>query len=95
MTRTLIVIMVLAGAIAPACACDGPAGNAIALTTNGNNYTVTNIGRAPVTVTFSAWGKTYSLALAPGQSGTPSSGGLFNLPMKGYQSCVAIPAPTH
>jgi len=77
-----------------ALACDGPAGTAIAISYNGNSYTVTNVGRAEVAVTFNAWGKTYSLSLAPGQSGTPSSGGLFNLPMHGYQSCIAVPVAT-
>jgi hypothetical protein len=76
-----------------ALACDGPAGAAVAISYNGSTYSVTNTSKATLAITFNAWGKTYSLTLAPGQAGTPSSGGLFNLPMHGYQGCTAIALP--
>jgi len=96
MMRNLITIIAFAAGLAPCSAwsCDGPAGAAIALSTDGNRYTVTNTGRQQVTITFAAYGQSYTLSLAPGQSGTPTSGGLFNTPMKAYQSCLAIPVPT-
>jgi hypothetical protein len=86
-TLTAIAATVFAS---PAVACDGPAGAAVAISSNGSTYTVTNTAKVGLAVTFNAFGKTYSLNLGPGQSGTPSSGGLFNLPMHGYQSCTAV-----
>jgi hypothetical protein len=95
MMRTLFMMIAFAACFAPCAAwsCDGPAGGAIALSTDGNRYTVTNMGKAQVTITFAAYGQSYTLSLAPGQSGTPTAGGLFNTPMKAYQSCIAIPVP--
>lgn len=72
-------------------ACDGPAGSIVALTTDGSKYTVTNMGRVPVVVTFTGWGQTYTLSLAAGQSAVPVSSGIFRTPMQGYQTCTAIP----
>jgi hypothetical protein len=95
MMRKLLMTIAFGAGLAPCAAwsCDGPAGGAIALSTDGNKYTVTNMGKAQVTITFAAYGQSYTLSLAPGQSGTPTSSGLFNTPMKAYQSCIAIPIP--
>jgi hypothetical protein len=96
MKRRLFVAVAL-GVVATPCAawsCGGPAASSVAISTNGAGYTVTNIGRAPLQITFIAWGKTYSLALSPGQSGTPATGGLFDSPMKGYESCEAVVVQT-
>jgi hypothetical protein len=71
-------------------ACGGPVGNAIAITTDGAKYTVTNMARQPVTVIFTAWGQTFQLNLAPGQSGTPFGSGFLGQPMHGYQTCYAM-----
>ncbi|MGD0192114.1 MAG: hypothetical protein ABSD74_15350 [Rhizomicrobium sp.] len=96
MKRTLMLAMMLGGIAVPGCAwaCGGPAGAAVALSYNGSTYTVTNISKVPLQVTFAAFGTTYSMSLAPGQSGVPQGGGLFNLPMHGYQSCTAVVVPT-
>jgi hypothetical protein len=77
----------------PACAtaCDGTAGRDVAITFDGQKYTVTDTGRQSVQVAFTAFGTTYNLQLAPGQSDTPRSPGMFSQPMAGYQSCVATP----
>jgi len=69
--------------------CGGPAGNYVATSADGQKFTVTNVGRTPVHVTFTAWGATYELQLAPGQSGTPFGSGMFGRPMTGYESCYA------
>jgi hypothetical protein len=92
----LFVAVALGAIAAPSAAwcCGGPAATSVAISTNGAGYTVTNTGRALLQITFVAWGKTYSLTLAPGQSGTPVSGGLFSTPMKGYESCEAVVIPT-
>jgi len=91
--RCLFIAISLVAGLTPCCAlaCGGPAGDAIALSTDGNRYTVTNMGKIPVAITFASYGQTYSLTLAPGQVGTPTGGWLFNLPMKAYQTCTAIP----
>ena len=92
--RTLtfaLMAAVGAGLLAtPALACGGPAGSAIAVSYSGSSYTVTNMSHVTVAVTFNGWGTNYSLTLAPGQSGVPSSGGLWNLPMRGYENCSAF-----
>jgi hypothetical protein len=69
--------------------CGGPAGNSVAVSSDGQKFTVTNIGRSPVHVTFTAWSATFNLQLAPGQSGTPYNPGTFGQLMTGYQSCYA------
>jgi len=86
------IILAAIFAIAPgaAWACTGTAAMDVAITYDGSKYTVTNVGKAPVVVTFQAWAQSYTLSLAPGQAGTPMTGGIFNLPMKGYQSCTAV-----
>jgi hypothetical protein len=71
-------------------ACGGPVGSAIAITGDGTKYTVTNLARKPVTVTFTAWGQTFELKLAPGQSGTPIAPGFEGQTMRGYQTCYAV-----
>lgn len=92
----LFAAMAAASVVCPlaAQACDGPAGAAVAISYDGGKYTVTNTGRALLQITFSASNTTYSLTLAPGQSGTPASSGWLNVPMKGYQSCTAQALPT-
>ena len=94
--RSILVAVALGALAAPSAAwcCGGPGADSVAISTNGAGYTVTNIGRALLQITFVAWGQTYSLTLAPGQAGTPVSGGLFSTPMKGYQSCEAVVVPT-
>jgi hypothetical protein len=96
MTRNLLLtaatVLALAWARA-ASACDGAASHDVVITFDGQRFTVTNVGREWVQVDFAAFGTTYNLQLAPGQSDTPSTGGTFNLPMNGYQSCVATPLP--
>jgi len=72
-----------------ALACGGPVGSMIAVTTDGTRYTVTNLGKKQVTVTFTAWGQTFQLILAPGQSGTPATSGPPSQLMRGYQTCYA------
>jgi hypothetical protein len=74
-------------------ACDGWAGRDIAVTFDGQKYTVTNMGREWLQVAFAAFGNTYNLQLAPGQSDSPRTSGMFGQPMYGYQSCVATPLP--
>jgi len=85
-------ILLFAGTVG-ASACDGTAGRDIAITTSGQKYTVTDTGREWVQVTFAAFGTTYNLQLAPGQSATPRTTGMLSQPMSGYQSCVATPLP--
>jgi len=97
MKRNLFAIAVGLGVVAvPGCAwsCGGPGAMSVAISYDGGKYTVTNIGRTPLLITFVAWTTNYSLSLAPGQSGTPASSGLFNLPMRGYQSCTAMVVST-
>jgi hypothetical protein len=92
-----ILLATMIGAVAVpggAWACDGPAGAAVAISYNGSTYTVTNISKVPLQVTFNAFGSTFTLSLAPGQSGVPQGGGLFNLPMHGYQTCIAVVTPS-
>jgi hypothetical protein len=95
MTRIGIVFLALAALLCPALAwaCDGTAGRDIAVTTDGQKVTVTNAGRDWVQVVFAAFGTTYNLQLAPGQSDSPRTPGMFSQPMIGYQSCVATPLP--
>jgi hypothetical protein len=71
--------------------CGGTAGRYIAMTFDGQKYTVTNVGRQTVSVAFTAYNTNYNLQLAPGQSASPRSPGMFSQPMSGYQSCVATP----
>jgi len=87
----IAVAAVLCPAVASAC--DGTAGRDIAVTTDGQKVTVTNTGRAWVQVAFTAFGTNYSLQLAPGQSDSPRTPGMFSQPMLGYQSCVATALP--
>ena len=93
MKRVLITTAAVSMALLPAYAwaCDGLAGRDVAITMDGQKVTVTNTGRASVQVAFSAFGTNYNLQLAPGQSESPRTPGMFNLPMQGYQSCVATP----
>ena len=72
-----------------AAACDGPAGKSVAVTSDGEKFTVTNVGREALNVVFSAYDNTYTLTLQPGQSDTPRTSGMFTQPMRGYQSCSA------
>jgi hypothetical protein len=71
--------------------CGGTAGRYIAMTFDGQKYTITNVGRQTVTVAFTAFNTSYNLQLAPGQSASPRSPGMFGQYMTGYQSCVATP----
>jgi hypothetical protein len=71
--------------------CDGTAGRNVAVTYDGQKYTVTNSGRQWLQVTFTAWNETYNLQLAPGQSASPRAPGAFGSFMAGYQTCVAMP----
>lgn len=84
--------LVLAWA-AGAMACSGPAGRDVAIAFDGQKYTVTDTGRAWLQVALTAFGTTYNLQLAPGQSETPRSPGMFTQPMAGLQSCIATPIP--
>jgi hypothetical protein len=95
MRRTFLGVAAILALAWPACAraCDGWAGRDIAVTFDGQKYTVTNLGRAQVLVDFTAFGTTYNLQLAPGQSDSPRTPGMFSQPMYGYQSCVATPLP--
>ena len=95
MKKPGIAAIVTAAVFCPALAwaCDGTAGSDVAVTTDGQKVTVTNTGRAWVQVAFTAFGTNYSLQLAPGQSDSPRSPGMFSQPMLGYQSCVATPLP--
>ena len=95
MKRILTTAAAVSIALLPAWAwaCDGAAGRDVTITMDGQKVTVTNTGRAPVQVDFAAFGTNYNLQLAPGQSDSPRTPGLFNLPMQGYQSCVATPLP--
>lgn len=79
----------------PACAwsCGGQAAHDVAVAFDGQKFTVTNTGREWVQVDFGAFGATYNLQLAPGQSEIPRSPGIFTRPMLGYESCVATPMP--
>ena len=70
-------------------ACDGPAGASVTVTSDGEKFTVTNVGKLAVNVVFTAYDNTYTLTLQPGQSDTPRTSGTFTQPMRGYQSCSA------
>jgi hypothetical protein len=72
-------------------ACDGPAGASVAITYDGQKFTVTDIGRQSVNVAFTTANNSYNLQLAPGQSDSPRTSGMFGQPMSGYQSCTATP----
>ncbi|HLY07368.1 MAG TPA: hypothetical protein VKR31_16600 [Rhizomicrobium sp.] len=87
-----VAIVVLAWA-AEARACGGSAAHDVAVTFDGQKFTVTNTGKAWVQVDFGAFGATYNLQLGPGQSDIPRSPGVFTRPMLGYESCVATPMP--
>jgi hypothetical protein len=78
---------------ASALACDGTAGRDVSIVFDGQKYTVTDTGREWVQVTFTAFGTNYDLQLAPGQSESPRTPGMFSRPMAGYQTCVATPLP--
>jgi hypothetical protein len=93
MTRVLTAVAAVLMLLGPAWAwaCDGAAGRDVAITTDSQKVTVTNTGREWVQVAFAAFGTNYSLQLAPGQSDSPRSPGMFSQPMLGYQSCVATP----
>jgi hypothetical protein len=95
MKRVGIVAIVAAASLTPAVvsACDGIAGRDVAIAFDGRQYTVSNTGREWVQIVFTAFGTTYNLQLAPGQSDTPRSPGMFTQPMSGYQACVATPLP--
>lgn len=96
MGRGMRAAIVFALVMAPAAAwsCDGPAAMSVAVSCDGSKCTATNMGRTPVAVSFQAWGTNYSLSLAPGQSGSPTTPGWLNVPMRGYQSCTASFVPT-
>ncbi len=90
MRRFVLILALSATPFAQAAwACDGPNGGSVAIANDGSKYTVTNVGRVPLQVTFSAYGTTYSLQLAPGQSGTPITSGVHQQYMTGYQTCYA------
>ena len=72
-----------------AVACDGTAGRSVAVTFDGQKYTVSNMGRQWLQVVFTAGSATYNLQLAPGQAASPRSPGTFGQFMSGYQSCSA------
>ena len=78
---------------ADASACGGTAANDVSVAFDGQKFVVTNTGREWVQVDFGAYGATYNLQLAPGQSDIPRSPGVFTQPMYGYQSCTATPLP--
>jgi hypothetical protein len=90
--RGLIAGLALA-AFSPCAAvsCDGTAGRSVAVTFDGQKYTVSNIERQWLQVVFTASNATYNLQLAPGQSASPRSSGAFGHYMSGYQSCAATP----
>jgi hypothetical protein len=71
--------------------CDGVAGRSVAVTFDGQKYTVSNVGHQWLTVVFTAGNATYNLQLAPGQAASPRSSGTFGQFMSGYQSCSATP----
>ena len=95
MKHILIAAAAVSMVLVSACAwaCDGAAGRDVAVTTDGQKFTVTNTGRGWLQVAFTAFGTNYSLQLAPGQSDSPRSPGMFSQPMTGYQSCVATALP--
>jgi hypothetical protein len=70
--------------------CGGPAGKSVAISFDGQKYTIANVGRQQIHVTFGAWNTNFALQLAPGQSGSPTTPGTFPQPMSGYQSCYAV-----
>lgn len=72
-----------------ALSCGGPAGGSVAIAYDGQKFTVTDVGRQSVNVVFTAYNATYNLQLAPGQSASPRSSGMFGQSMSGYQSCFA------
>lgn len=93
MTRILpgvLTLFILASSI-EAEACDGPAGSSVAITYDGQKFTVTDVGRQSVNIVFTTANNTYNLQLAPGQSDSPGSSGMFGQPMSGYQACTATP----
>ncbi|HTT84577.1 MAG TPA: hypothetical protein VMF67_13945 [Rhizomicrobium sp.] len=93
MTRILSNIALGLALLWPCAAwsCDGTAGRNVAVTFDGHKYTVSNMGRQWLQVTFTAWNTTYNLQLAPGQAASPRSPGTFGQFMSGYQSCTATP----
>lgn len=74
--------------------CGGTAGRNVSITYDGQKYTVSNVGRQWLQVTFAAWNETYNLQLAPGQSASPRAPGVLGHFMTGYQSCSARPIPS-
>jgi hypothetical protein len=90
--RGILAVVVLAAFLpCEAWSCDGTAGQSVAITFDGQKYTVSNMGRQTLNVVFTAYNATYNLQLAPGQSASPYSPGIFGRFMSGYQSCVATP----
>jgi hypothetical protein len=89
--RPLCVLLIALAAPCSAWCCDGTAGRNVAVTFDGQKFTVSNVGRQWLQVTFTAANATYNLQLAPGQSATPRSPGAFGQFMAGYQSCAATP----
>ena len=75
--------------------CDGAAGREVAVTFDGQKFTISNLGRQWLEIAFTAGTSTYNLQLAPGQSASPRSPGTFGQFMNGYQSCAATPLPYH
>ncbi len=91
--RTAIFIAITGGILwsGAAFGCDGVAGRNVAVTFDGQKFTVSNVGRQYLQVVFTAGSATYELQLAPGQSATPRSPGAIGQFMSGYQSCAATP----
>lgn len=89
MRRILPGALTLFVLVSQAQACDGPAGASVAITYDGQKFTVTDIGHRSVNVVFTAANNTYNLQLAPGQSNSPRTSGMFSQAMSGYQSCTA------
>lgn len=86
--RTILTALLLWPGVA--WCCDGTAGRDVAITFDGQKYTVSNTGRQWLQVTFTAGSNSYNLQLAPGQSASPRSPGAFGQFMSGYQSCNAM-----
>ncbi len=84
------VLLALALPTAALC-CDGTAGRSVAVTFDGQKFTVSNMGRQWLQIIFTAGNATYNLQLAPGQAASPRSPGIFGQYMSGYQSCAATP----
>lgn len=90
--RTMIGAAAIALALpCNAWSCDGVAGRSVAVTFDGQKFTVSNMGRQWLQIVFTAGNNTYNLQLAPGQSASPRSPGNFGQFMSGYQSCAATP----